>query len=264
MRRPPNFAKKERTFMSRIILRFSIVVGIFLSLAGLAWAQSYDIQIASAGGKTYLADSNGMTLYYYTKDVDGSSACYGGCAKAWPIFSAPNPSVGPGLSTSDFGTITRTDGTSQTTYKGWPLYYWAKDAKAGDMTGEGVGGVWYIVDVPASTVMIGTSSTLGNYLTDGTGKTLYWFTKDTPGVSNCSGGCISAWPVFNPQSVVVPSALSASDFGTITRADGTQQTTYKGYPLYYWAKDAKRGDTTGQNVGGVWFVIDPKKFPPAK
>ena len=52
--------------------------------------------------------------------------------------------------------------------------------------------------------------------------------------------------------------------GTITRDDGTTQTTYKGYPLYYWQNDKKRGDVTGQDVGKVWYVIDPAKFPPAQ
>jgi predicted lipoprotein with Yx(FWY)xxD motif len=136
--------------------------------------------------------------------------------------------------------------------------------KAGDMTGEGVGKVWYVLKVPAYTVMVATSSTLGNYLVDGTGMTLYWFTKDSVGQSACTGNCIAAWPAFTSDSFVVPSALNPADFGAITRPDGTKQATYKGYPLYYWVKDTKRGDTTGQDVGKVWYVIDPAKFPPAK
>ncbi|MGO9307781.1 MAG: hypothetical protein ACLQDL_02010, partial [Spirochaetia bacterium] len=147
------------------------------------------------------------------------------------------------------------------TYKGWPLYYWAQDKAPGDMTGEGVHKVWYILKVPAYTVMIATNK-LGNYLVDGTGNTLYWFTKDKVNMSACTGGCIQAWPAFTSDSVVVPSALNASDFGTISRSDGAVQVTFKGYPLYYWAKDKMRGDVTGQNMGKVWFVIDPEKFPP--
>jgi predicted lipoprotein with Yx(FWY)xxD motif len=145
---------------------------------------------------------------------------------------------------------------------GWPLYYWAKDKMAGDMTGEGVHKVWYVLRVPAYTVMIATSKSLGNYLVDGSGRTLYWFTKDKTNMSACSGDCIKAWPAFKVDSFVVPSALSASDFASITRADGTTQATYKGYPLYYWVKDTARGEVSGQNVGKVWFVIDPEKFPP--
>jgi predicted lipoprotein with Yx(FWY)xxD motif len=203
-----------------------------------------------------------MTLYYYSPDTNGQSACYGGCEKAWPVFNMASMSVPNPLMSSDFGTTTRTDGTKQTTYKGWPLYYWFKDKVAGDMTGEGVAKEWYVLTVPAYTVMIGTTKDLGNFLVDGSGNTLYMFTKDTANMSACSGDCLKAWPAFTAASFVVPSALKASDFGTITRTDGAMQSTYKGYPLYYWVKDKMHGDVTGQNVGKVWFVIDPEKFPP--
>jgi predicted lipoprotein with Yx(FWY)xxD motif len=109
--------------------------------------------------------------------------------------------------------------------------------------------------------MIGTNKAVGNYLVDGSGNSLYWFTKDSANTSACSGDCIKNWPAFTVDSFVVPSALKASDFGTISRSDGTMQATYKGYPLYYWVKDKMHGDVTGQNVGKVWFVIDPEKFP---
>ena len=62
---------------------------------------------------------------------------------------------------------------------------------------------------------------------------------------------------FYDANLTVSSDLSASDFGVFTRKDGTMQSTYKGWPLYYWIKDHHPGDTTGQNVGKVWFVIDP-------
>jgi predicted lipoprotein with Yx(FWY)xxD motif len=231
--------------------------------AGMGWAQGTTIQVRQApDGTGYLTDASGMTLYLFTKDTDGQSACYGGCADAWPVFYESNVTIPPSLDAGDFGTVTRKDGSKQTTYYGWPLYYWAKDKKPGDMTGEGVGKVWYIIKVPWYSVTVSTDAKLGNYLVDENGKTLYWFTKDSPGQSACSGDCLKAWPAFSADSVVVPSALNAADFGTITRADGTSQTTYKGYPLYYWVKDMRRGDVTGQNVGKVWFVIDPAKFPP--
>lgn len=242
------------------VLLLSLLV--LAAAAATVGAQSSTIMVRTgAGGVNYLTDAKGMTLYYYTKDADGQSACYGGCATAWPIFYSADITVAAPLQSSDFGTITRTDGTKQTTYLGWPLYYWQKDTKAGDATGEGVGKVWYILKVPAYTVMISTSATLGNYLVDGAGKTLYWYTKDTVGVSACTGNCLKNWPAFTASSFTVPSALNPADFSTITRDDGTKQVTYKGFPLYYWVKDVKRGDTTGQDVGKVWYVIDPAKFP---
>ena len=56
--------------------------------------------------------------------------------------------------------------------------------------------------------------------------------------------------------------MKAEDFGTITREDGKKQTTFRGYPLYYWVGDKAAGDTKGQGMGNVWHVIDPAKFPP--
>ncbi|MGD0877685.1 MAG: hypothetical protein ABSA01_06005 [Anaerolineales bacterium] len=93
-----------------------------------------------------LVDSNGMTLYLYTKDTPNTSVCYGNCATLWPpLLTNGAPVAGTGVTASMLGTTTRTDGTVQVTYNGWPLYYFAKDKVAGDTTGEGVGSVWYVI-----------------------------------------------------------------------------------------------------------------------
>jgi predicted lipoprotein with Yx(FWY)xxD motif len=247
--------------MKRFVVMLILASAMLVASASLAAAQSVQVK-TGPNGTNFLTDAKGMTLYYYTLDTNGQSACYGGCEKAWPVFYAASLSVSDPLMSSDFGTITRTDGSNQSTYKGWPLYYWVQDKKPGDMSGEGVHKAWYVLAVPAYTVMIGTTKALGNFLVDGSGNTLYWFTKDSANTSACSGDCLKAWPAFAPDSFVVPSALNASDFSAITRTDGAQQATYKGYPLYYWVKDKMHGDVTGQNVGKVWFVIDPEKFPP--
>ena len=246
--------------MKRFFVVLTLSAAMLVAAASFASAQSVMVK-TSPNGVNYLTDDTGMTLYYYTQDANGQSACYGNCEKAWPVFNMASMSVPDPLVSSDFATITRTDGSKQTTYKGWPLYYWFKDKAPGDMTGEGVGKAWYVLTAPAYTVMIGTSKAVGNYLVDGSGNSLYWFTKDSANMSACSGDCIKNWPAFAVDSFVVPSALKASDFGTISRSDGTMQATYKGYPLYYWVKDKMHGDVTGQNVGKVWFVIDPEKFP---
>jgi predicted lipoprotein with Yx(FWY)xxD motif len=240
-----------------------LLSGLVLAASAVtAAAQTETIKLRTGSdGQSYLTDAAGMTLYYYTKDAAGESVCYGNCEKAWPVFSAPTVSVPPTLQASDFGTITRTDGSKQTTYRGWPLYYWQRDVKPGDATGEGVGKVWYVLKVPAYTVMLATSDTLGSYLVDGEGRTLYWYTKDSTGTSTCSGNCLKNWPAFTATTFNVPSGLNPADFSLITREDGTKQAAYKGYPLYYWINDTRRGAATGQNVGGVWFVIDPAKFP---
>lgn len=114
----------------------------------------------------------------------------------------------------------------------------------------------------AKTIDVTHSTTLGDYLVDGNGMTLYYFTKDSPGVSNATAAIIANWPVFYAANIVVPPPLNAADFGSITRSDGSMQTTFKGYPLYYYIKDKAPGDTAGQGLNNVWFVINPAKFPP--
>lgn len=102
---------------------------------------------------------------------------------------------------------------------------------------------------------------VGDYLTDAKGMTLYWFVKDQPGVSACSGGCLEKWPVYYRETVVPPEGVLATDFSTMTRADGQKQTNFRGYPLYYFFKDEKAGETKGQAANNVWYVIDPGNFP---
>ncbi len=252
--------------MKRTARRLLVTLLALGASAGFLWAQDQPtIQVkTTADGTRYLTDSGGMTLYYFTVDTDGQSACYGQCADHWPIFYTDTVTVPQDLSASDFGTITRKDGTKQTTYKGWPLYYWYKDKKPGDMSGEGVGKVWYIEKVPPYTVMVATKKPMGDYLVDGNGNTLYYFTKDSPGESVCTGDCLKNWPAFAVQPIVVPSALDPKDFSTITRDDGTAQVTYKGYPLYYFVRDTKRGDTTGEAVGKVWYVVSADNFNPSQ
>lgn len=95
-----------------------------------------------------LADSRGMTLYLFTKDTDGTSVCYDQCAVAWPPLITPGaPTGAAGVPAGKLGTTTRTDGKTQVTYDGQPLYYYFTDEKPGDATGEGVGDVWFVIKV---------------------------------------------------------------------------------------------------------------------
>jgi predicted lipoprotein with Yx(FWY)xxD motif len=109
----------------------------------------------------------------------------------------------------------------------------------------------------AASIEIKTKDGIGNYLTDEKGMTLYLFTKDSAGKSACAGPCVEKWPLFMKEEITVPEGLSAADFGVITREDGAKQTTFKGLPLYYFFKDAKPGDTAGQGVNNVWYVVAP-------
>jgi predicted lipoprotein with Yx(FWY)xxD motif len=109
------------------------------------------------------------------------------------------------------------------------------------------------------TVQVSKDANLGDILTDGKGMTLYLFTKDQANVSNCYDQCAISWP---PLLIAAGKEASAGQgvtgkLGAIDRKDGSRQVTYNGLPLYYFAKDTKAGDTTGQNVGKVWFIVHP-------
>ncbi|NJD52065.1 MAG: hypothetical protein FIB07_04275 [Candidatus Methanoperedens sp.] len=205
----------------------------------------------SAGN--YIVDSKGKTLYMSTSDIMGDSKCTGTCLNSWPSFYQEGITVSSGLNSSDFGTITRSDGKEQTTYKGWPLYYFSNDVNPGDTKGDGMNGRWFIARSDY-TVFLADKNSL-KFIVDAKGNTLYLFTKDRPGVSNCIGNCSQIWPAFYSENIVGPSIMNSSNFGLITNSYGFEQTTYKQMPLYYYANDTKRGDTNGQGVNNTWFVV---------
>jgi predicted lipoprotein with Yx(FWY)xxD motif len=111
-------------------------------------------------------------------------------------------------------------------------------------------------------VNVKDSPELGKHLVDAKGMTLYWFTKDQAGQSACAGDCLTKWPVYFRDNVAAGQGLKPEDFGTITRADGAKQSTFRGYPLYYFFMDKAAGEAKGHKVNNVWFVIDPGNFPP--
>lgn len=91
--------------------------------------------------KGVLVGRNGMTLYTFDRDTTlGKSACNGPCAAAWPPLAAPAGAKPLG----DWSILTRDDGSRQWAYKGKPLYFWSKDAKPGERSGDGVNNVWHV------------------------------------------------------------------------------------------------------------------------
>ena len=93
---------------------------------------------------------------------------------------------------------------------------------------------------------------VGSYLADGNGMTLYTFKKDKAGKSACTGECLTQWPVFYVKPELVVEGCEQSDFDSFVRDDGAEQTTYKGKPLYYYAKDEKPGQTNGHEAAKGW------------
>jgi len=111
-------------------------------------------------------------------------------------------------------------------------------------------------------VALSESPDLGQFLVDGNGMTLYMFTKDDADQSNCAGECLANWPpLLTEGDPVAGEGVDASKLGTITLDDGSLMVTYNHYPLYYWVADKNPGETTGQNVGSVWFVLNPAGYP---
>jgi predicted lipoprotein with Yx(FWY)xxD motif len=111
-------------------------------------------------------------------------------------------------------------------------------------------------DYGATTLKLRTTS-LGTFLTDSNGRTLYLFEKDGTDTSRCSGACAAAWPPV--QATDVGSGLQASMLTQVSRSDGTKQSSYGGHPLYYYAGDSGPGQTRGQGLdqfGAEWYVID--------
>ncbi|HEY8595976.1 MAG TPA: hypothetical protein VIL84_12105 [Devosiaceae bacterium] len=124
-------------------IRSALFAAAALSLmAGGALAADYAggaIKTMQSDKGEILTDANGMTLYTFDKDTAGTSNCYDQCAVNWPPLAAASGAMADG----DFSLVTRKDGTMQWAYKGMPLYGWIKDTAPGDMTGDGVGGVWH-------------------------------------------------------------------------------------------------------------------------
>jgi predicted lipoprotein with Yx(FWY)xxD motif len=114
-----------------------------------------------------------------------------------------------------------------------------------------------LVVVTKAALKMGTNTNFGTVLMDQKGKTLYFFSMDANGTSGCTGGCETVWPVFYAEDATVPAGMTSTDMATITRADGKKQTTFKGWPLYYYASDVNNGDVKGDGVGGNWFVAKP-------
>jgi predicted lipoprotein with Yx(FWY)xxD motif len=106
----------------------------------------------------YLTDGSGNSLYLYTPDTSSTPTCYGECVAFWPaLLTKGAPKAGTGADASKLGTSPRTDGTTQVTYNGHPLYQYMGDKAAGDISGQGKDGTWYLV-TPAGTQIGGSSS----------------------------------------------------------------------------------------------------------
>lgn len=125
----------------------------------------------------------------------------------------------------------------------------------GTTTGTGEGG-------EAASVRV-ASFDAGEALVAKNGMTLYMFDNDTKGEesSACTGGCAENWPPLTVEGEVTASGDVTAELGTFEREDGSMQVTANGWPLYYYAGDSKKGDTKGQGVNDVWWMVSPAGKP---
>ena len=115
----------------------------------------------------------------------------------------------------------------------------------------------------ADAVKMMSKDGIGSYLADGKGMTLYYIVKDK-GVkgAGCAGPCLDNWPIFYQEAITAPKGLDTKDFGAITRADGKMQTTFRGWPLYYFVGDKAAGDTNGEGKKDVWHAVTTTRLQP--
>lgn len=145
----------------------------------------------------------------------------------------------------------------------------SNDTNSGASGSTGAGSPAESATPPASggsgeTEVQSEDSALGTILTDADGSTLYVFMNDTGSSSTCTGSCASTWPAFVANGEVKAGGgggVDASLLGTTKRDDGTMQVTYNGHPLYHFSGDQAAGDTNGQGIGGIWFVVSPAGDP---
>ncbi len=131
-----------------------------------ASARSAGLTISTAKGSmgTYLTGASGRAVYLFVADKQGKSTCSGTCAQNWPpLTSSSVPKAGSGVNAADLGTVARSDGTKQVTYKGHPLYYYIGDSGAGMTNGQGstgFGAKWWLVS-PSGAAITGSGSSSG-------------------------------------------------------------------------------------------------------
>ena len=109
--------------------------------------QASGLEVASTDLGDILAIPDARSVYLFTSDEPGESTCFDACAASWPpvLLDGDAPAAGDGVDADLIGTTERPDGGVQLTYDGWPLYLWAGDQAAGDVEGQGVNDVWWVV-----------------------------------------------------------------------------------------------------------------------
>ena len=120
---------------------------VFLTFSGLVWSSEMELidevkVVTLEDGREILAASNGLSLYTFDVDAPGESRCFGQCLVIWPALSTDKEKV-----EKPFGIHHREDGTKQLTLNDEPLYFFISDQNEGDILGEGLNGVWHLIEL---------------------------------------------------------------------------------------------------------------------
>ena len=247
---------------------------------GTAFIAKGSVDLLAVSGTDFVVQTqnkDSLTLYVFDHDVPGQSACTSTqCVTAWPPLLAKASDVAH----APLSIITRTDGNKQWALRDKPLYFFASDANPGDIKGEGVGTIWHVaLTEPVLLNNASVNALDGDYFVssgkllvgmpsgdntkfiaeshDRDGFSLYTFDSDTDGVSNCTSGCLAAWPPLLADE----NDIAVAPYSIIDRSMGTNPTTkqwaYQGMPLYYFVSDTVAGQTNGKAIP-KWHLARPQ------
>lgn len=249
---------------------------------GTAFIAKGSVDLLAVSGTDFVVQTqnkDSLTLYVFDHDVPGQSACTSTqCVTTWPPLLAKSSDVAH----APLSIITRTDGNKQWALRDKPLYFFTSDANPGDIKGEGIGTIWHVaLTEPVLLNNAGVNALDGDYFVssgkvlvglpsgDNTkfvaerhnrdGFSLYTFDNDTDGVSNCTSGCLAAWPPLLADE----NDIALAPYSIIDRGMGTNPTAkqwaYQGMPLYYFVSDTLAGQTNGKAIS-KWRLARPQPF----
>jgi predicted lipoprotein with Yx(FWY)xxD motif len=181
-----------RPLKTRLVAAAALaVLGAAVGLAGATASITMKSTVSSALGSSILVNSAGRTLYHDSAEKKNSVKCLATCLKEWVplvVTAGAKPVVGTGVTASKVGVLKRPDGKMQVTYAGLPLYLFAGDSKAGDVNGQGVGGIWHAIAPTGVVIMKAakTASTPSN--TGGTSSGGGSYGGSNAGSGSSSGG----------------------------------------------------------------------------
>lgn len=228
------------------------------------------------------------SVYALTFDPPDATTCTGPCTGIWPpLLTTREPAAGPGVKQDALDILQRPDGTRQVTYYGHPVHLFAFDLAAGALSGLTNGeylvdqfqhGVWWLLS-PAGVAVPGPLSIASMPSAPGTVLAVnppspfasrpfavYAFSADSATASACTGTCARFWPpvlVTGTPTAAAGSGVNPAGLATITRPDGTEQVTYYGHPLYFFAFD-QPGQTRGEGItafGGTFNIVSLSGTP---